>query len=139
MSLAIRKKQGKPLITRNSSHKVVLDPLRELERESFEVAYLDPGPDGLLDLDKLKAAIRPDPILASIMMVNNEIGVIQPIAEIGEIRRAKGIIFHVDSAQATGKVAIDLDKLKGDLMSFSAHKTYGPKGIRALYVRRKPR
>src|SRR5260221_577045 len=122
-----------------TEHKAVLDPLRELEREGFEVTYLDPEPDGLLDLDKLKAAIRPDTILASIMMVNNEIGGIQPIAEIGEITRAKGIIFHVDSAQATGKVAIDLDKLKVDLMSFSAHKTYGPKGIGALFIRRKPR
>ncbi|EGF32849.1 Cysteine desulfurase [Oxalobacteraceae bacterium IMCC9480] len=133
------KTKGKHIITVKTEHKAVLDTVRELEREGFEATYLQPQDNGLITIEQLAEAIRPDTILVSVMLVNNEIGVIQPVDEIGELCRSKGIVFHCDAAQATGKMKIDLEKTKIDLMTFTAHKSYGPKGIGALYVRRKPR
>jgi cysteine desulfurase len=132
-------KKGKHIVTCKTEHKAVLDTCRQLEREGFEVTYLDPEPDGMIDLKKLEAALRDDTVLVSIMHVNNEIGVIQDIAAIGELTRERKILFHVDAAQSAGKVPLDMEAMKVDLLSMSAHKIYGPKGMGALYVQRKPR
>jgi cysteine desulfurase len=133
------KTKGKHLITQKTEHKAVLDTFRELERQGFEATYLEVQQNGLIDIEQFKAATRPDTILASIMMVNNEIGVIQPVEQVAEICREKGIIFHCDAVQGAGRVDIDLQKFKADLLTITAHKLYGPKGIGALYIRRKPR
>jgi cysteine desulfurase len=133
------KTKGKHIITQKTEHKAVLDTFRELERQGFEATYLEVQQNGLVDIEKFKAAIRPDTVLASIMMVNNEIGVIQPVWEIAELCKAKGIIFHCDAVQGAGRVEIDMQKFKADLLTVTAHKIYGPKGVGALYVRRKPR
>jgi cysteine desulfurase len=138
-SANFNKSKGKHIITQKTEHKAVLDTVRELERQGFEATYLDVEPNGIVSLEKLKAAIRPDTILVSIMMVNNEIGVIHPVWEIAEACKAKGIIFHCDAVQGAGRVEIDMSKLRADLLTITAHKLYGPKGIGALYVRRKPR
>ena len=133
------KTKGKHIITQKTEHKAVLDTCRDLERQGFEVTYLDVQQNGIVSLEKFEAAIRPDTILASIMMVNNEIGVIQPVGQIAEICKKKGVIYHCDAVQAGGRIEIDMQKFKADLLTLTAHKMYGPKGIGALYVRRKPR
>ena len=138
-AMGFNRKKGKHLITVKTEHKAVLDTARELERLGFEATYLDPEPNGLLDMDKFRAAIRDDTVLVSVMWVNNEIGVIQPVAEIGAICRERGLVFHIDAAQAPGKVKMDVNEVQADLLSLCAHKVYGPKGIGAMYVRRKPR